>query len=46
VCRERICGAQRGGAIITTVVHPIVRALAADGPMLPTLVDELPDRAG
>ena len=28
------------------VVHPIVRSLAADGPMLPTLVDGLPDRAG
>ena len=26
--------------------HPIVRSLAADGPMLPTLVDGLPDRAG
>jgi hypothetical protein len=26
------------------VVHPIVRSLAADGPMLPTLVDGLPDR--
>ena len=42
-----ICGAHRGqGAIITTVVHSIVRSLAADGPMLPTLVDGLPDRAG
>jgi hypothetical protein len=28
------------------VVHPIVRSLATDGPMLPTLVDGLPDRAG
>jgi bifunctional non-homologous end joining protein LigD len=28
------------------VVHPIVRSLAADGPMLPTLVEGLPDRAG
>jgi hypothetical protein len=29
-----------------SVPHPIVRSLAADGPMLPTLVDGLPDRAG
>jgi len=28
------------------VPHPIVRSLAADGPMLPTLVDGLPQRAG
>jgi hypothetical protein len=26
--------------------HAIVRSLAGDGPMLPTLVDGLPDRAG
>jgi bifunctional non-homologous end joining protein LigD len=42
-----ICGAHRGqGAIITTVVHSIVRSLAADGPMLPTRLDGLPDRTG
>jgi bifunctional non-homologous end joining protein LigD len=29
-----------------TVPHPIVRSLAADGPMLPTLVDGLPRRQG
>src|ERR1700730_7266118 len=28
------------------MVHPIVRSLAADGPMLPTLVDGLPERTG
>jgi ATP-dependent DNA ligase len=27
------------------MVHRIVRSLAADGPMLPTLIDGLPDRA-
>jgi hypothetical protein len=26
--------------------HPFVRSLAADGPMLPTVVGGLPDRAG
>ncbi len=28
------------------VTHLIVRSLATDGPMLPTMVDELPQRAG
>jgi ATP-dependent DNA ligase len=28
------------------VVQPIARSLAADGPMLPTVIDGLPDRAG
>jgi hypothetical protein len=28
------------------VPHSILRSLAAEGPMLPTLVDGLPDRAG
>jgi hypothetical protein len=28
------------------MLHPIVRYLAADGPMLQTLVDGLPDRVG
>ena len=32
--------------MITAVVHPIVRSLADDGLMLPTLIDGLPDRAG
>jgi ATP-dependent DNA ligase len=34
------------GAMISNVAHPILRSLAADGPMLPTLVDGLPNRAG
>jgi hypothetical protein len=32
--------------MITAVVHPIVRSLAANGPVLPTLADGLSDAAG
>jgi hypothetical protein len=45
--RVSSCRRSIGRGIITrAVAHPVVRSLAADGPMLPTLVDGLPRREG